>query len=94
MSSEYNNSAIHGGACSYTNLSSYNSGAQGMNSRSALSSLSSASKNVLVPSFGGPAGYNTLTGKVPSCSGYSNMQSAYSNNTGCGSQYVSNLCQP
>ena len=90
--SEYTNSAVQSGPCSYTNLSTYNNGAQGMASAPAMSA---AARELIVPTFGGVAGYNTVSGRgVPTCSGYANLQSAYGNNAGgCSSQYVSKLCQ-
>jgi hypothetical protein len=87
---EYNNSSVQGGACSYTNLSYYNNGSQGVASAAAVSA---ASKTLLVPTFGGVAGYNTVSAKVPTCSGYANLYTAYGRNGGCGDQYVSRLCQ-
>jgi hypothetical protein len=90
--SEYNNSSVQGGSCAYTNLSTYNNGAQGMASAQAVSS---ASRTLVVPTFGSTPGYNTVSARgVPSCSGYTSLATAYNNNSGgCGSQYISRLCQ-
>lgn len=92
--SEYNNSAVQGGACAYTNLSYYNNGAQGMASAPAAAA---AAKTLIVPGYNASAGYNTLQGwggPVPTCSGYGTLYSAYgSNSGGCSSQFVSKLCQ-
>jgi hypothetical protein len=85
---EYNNTTVKSSACSYATLSHYNNGTQGMNRQS-------KSGATLTPTFNAPPGYNTVSARaVPTCSGYSNMQHAYSLNSGsCSQQFVSNLCQ-
>jgi hypothetical protein len=90
--SEYNNQLVNGGSCSYTNLSTYNNGMQG---NMLASSGSTSDVKVVVPSWGGVPGYNTLSGKVPTCTGYASLYTAYSNKTAdplCNS-YSTRLCQ-
>lgn len=90
--SEWTGPAVQSSACSYATLSQYNNGAQGMNLPTA--GAAAGNRISIIPTFSAPPGYNTISRGVPTCSGYSNMQRAYgSGSGGCGSQYVSRLCQ-
>jgi hypothetical protein len=91
--SEYNNTTVNGSSCSYANLSNYNNGNQGM-MRPPIPATTVVGQYI-VPNYSSP-GYNTLShDSAPSCAGYFNIQSAYGGNgsQGCGTQYVSSLCQ-
>ena len=86
---EYNNSQT-GNACSYSNLQNYNN-SRGSWGQPALTP-STVSGAYVVPVFGGP-GYDTLTNKSPSCSGYYTIDSAYGASTGdCNQQYTMRMC--
>jgi hypothetical protein len=87
---EYNNSAV-GKACTYTNLSNYNSGSTGMSPPVPRTTVSG---KYIVPAYSA-AGYNTLLhNSGPGCSGYFNIKSAYGKNAGsCSTKYVQRLCQ-
>ena len=91
--SEYNNSTVQGGACSYATLSHYNNRSSGSMSSPAVP-RTTVSGMYIVPSYGAP-GYSALThGAAPSCSGFFNITSAYGKNaSNCNTQYVQKLCQ-
>ena len=77
-----------GSACSYTTLSKYNNGAQGM------ATMPAKSTRYIVPSYGGPPGYNTVGRGIPTCNGYYDFKQAYGKGSGgCGGQFISKLCQ-
>lgn len=88
--SEYNNSSVKGSSCSYSSLSNYNNGSQGMRAPAPATNVT----GYIVPDYQAP-GYNTLSHNAgPSCVGYFNIQSAYGKNGGsCGTKYVTKLCQ-
>ena len=85
--SEYNNTATSA-SCDYANLGNY----------SADYSLGVAPQGkvisgaYIVPTWS-PISYDSLTAKVPSSSGYNNIESAYgSNAANCQTTYTTSLC--
>ena len=90
MSSEYNNTTVGGPSCSYASLSNYNNGSQGMSPPIPATTVVG---KYIVPSYS-PPGYATLTSKIPTCSGYRNINSAYGADAsgGCSTRYVTKLC--
>lgn len=88
MSSEYSNST-GGAGCAYANLGAY-SGSYSMG----IPAQGVVRQNMayVVPSYG-TMGYDTLTSKDPSCSGYPNIMSAYGSDAGsCNTQYTLSKC--
>lgn len=84
---EYNNSS-GGASCNYADLSNYTDG-YSMNIAPQGKSISG---HYIVPTWD-PISYDSLTGKVGSCSGYYNIDNAYGKNAGnCQTTYRSSLC--
>ncbi len=80
---DYTGSAVQASsACTYGNLSNYNSNV----SRSACSN-----RYVVVPSFGGAPGYNSISNVSVYNAGPCTFKNAYSN-CNC-SNYIAKLCQ-
>uniref|UniRef100_A0A6C0ELC9 Uncharacterized protein n=1 Tax=viral metagenome TaxID=1070528 RepID=A0A6C0ELC9_9ZZZZ len=88
MSAEYNNNST-GASCNYANLGNYNEG-YSMNIAPQGKVTSGA---YIVPTWS-PISYDSLTGEVPSCSGYSGINAAYSGAGGgkCQTTYRTSLC--
>lgn len=77
--------------CMYANIANYNNTSP-MND-AIVGSNPGPDSVLLVPSFGGNPGYNSLTGQgKPGCTGYQNLSRAYPNwNNGC-SVYTQKAC--
>jgi len=85
---DYNNYSSGGASCNYAALGNYNDG-YSMNVRP-VGKQSQGS--YIVPTWD-PISYNSLTGKVPGCSGYYNINNAYGKNAGnCQTTYRTSLC--
>lgn len=87
-SNDYTNYTAGGSACSYAALGNYNDGysmsvpAQGKVTAGAY----------LVPTWN-PISHDSLTAKVPNCSGYYGIQSAYGKDAAqCQTTYRTSLC--
>ena len=89
MSSEYTGQNIQ--SCAYAKLATYNKGG-GLGPK--MVSATATSGQYIVPAYSA-SGYNTLTSKVPSCSGYRDISNAYGSGSGgaCNQKYVTRLCQ-
>lgn len=87
-SGDFNNYASGGASCAYAPLSQY-SGEYSMGVPFQGKVTSGA---YVVPTWGAIS-YDSLTSKVPSCSGYSDINSAYGANAGnCNTTYRTSLC--
>lgn len=85
--SEYNNFNT-GASCNYANLGNYNEG-YSMN----IAPQGKTTSGVYIVPQWTPIGYNSLSGDVPSCSGYSDIQNAYGSKAGnCQTTYRTSLC--
>jgi hypothetical protein len=85
---DYNNYAAGGSACSYAALGAYNDGY----SMTVPSQGKQVSGMYIVPQWSAIS-YDSLTSKVPSCSGYYDIGSAYGKDAGsCQTTYRSSLC--
>ncbi len=89
ITADYNNYASSSGSCAYAALGAYNA-EYSMNGPSFQGRLSSGA--YVVPTYS-PISYDSLTATVPSCSGYSNIMSAYGADSGsCQTTYRTSLC--
>lgn len=87
-SGDYNNSMSGGPSCSYANLGGYNDG-YSMN----VAPMGKVTAGAYIVPTWSPISYESLTNKVPSRSGYSDIGQAYGENAGsCQSTYRSSLC--
>jgi hypothetical protein len=88
VSGDYNNYSAGGASCSYAALGNYDDG-YSMNVPAQGKVTSGA---YIVPTWS-PISYDSLTSKVPSCSGYSNIDSAYGKDAArCQTTYRTSLC--
>lgn len=89
--SEYVNYAAGGNSCSYSSLGNYN----GPYPMTVPFQGKVTSGSYIVPTWNA-IGYEDLTAKNPSCSGYGNIQSAYGADAGgsCQTTYTSVPCTP
>lgn len=88
MSSEYNNT-MGGSSCNYSQLGQYTN-SYSMNGTPFQGRISSGA--YIVPTWSA-IGYDSLTAKVPSCSGYSDINAAYGSDAGdCQTTYNTSLC--
>lgn len=88
VSSDYNNYTSGSAACNYAPLGQY-SGDYSMGVPFQGKVTSGA---YIVPTWS-PIGYDALTAKVPSCVGYSDINTAYGANAGnCQTTYRTSLC--
>lgn len=86
--SEYSNQLAGGAACNYSQLSTYTAPYD----MSVMPQGKVSSGVYIVPQFAAIS-YDSLTSAVPSCSGYSNIDSAYGAGAGnCNTQYTTSLC--
>lgn len=86
--SEYNNSMSSGASCAYANLGNYNDGY----SMNVAAQGRVVSGMYAVPAWD-PISYDSLTNKVPSCSGYSDINQAYGQDAGnCQTTYRTSVC--
>jgi len=87
--SEYNNMTAGGSPCNYSSLGSYNDPySMGVKPQGRVPTAGA----YIVPQWDAIS-YDSLIAKVPSCSGYSNIDSAYGKNAGnCNTQYSTMLC--
>lgn len=90
---EYSRPTVTSGGCSYSTLSSYNQNYFGRGKVGAPTLSQTRSQEVVViPSFGGP-GYKALSNtKVPTCSGYYDIDSAYPSYPNACGKFSSRLC--
>lgn len=87
-SSDYVNYSAGGAPCSYAALGTYNDG-YSMNIAPQGKQVSGV---YIVPTWN-PISYDSLTNKVPSCSGYSDIGQAYGKDAGsCQTTYRTSLC--
>ena len=87
-SGDYNNYSAGGSTCQYNRLGSYTSGY----SMSVPAQGKVTSGAYIVPQWS-PISYESLTAKVPTCSGYSSIQVAYGAGAGsCQTTYATALC--
>lgn len=85
---EYNNWMSNGAACSYASLGGYNDG-YSMNVAPQGKVTSGA---YIVPTWS-PISYDSLSSKVPSCSGYAPIDAAYGADAArCQTTYRTSLC--
>lgn len=88
MSSEYNNYVAEGAPCAYAQLSNYTADY----SMDVPPQGKVVTGKYIVPTWN-PISYDSLTQKVPSCSGYSNISDAYGSDAGrCQTTYRTSLC--
>jgi len=88
VSSEYVNYSSGSSACSYAPLGQYN----GDYSMGVPFQGKVTNGSYVVPTWGGIS-YDALTNKVPSCSGYFDVNSAYGSDAGnCQTTYRTSLC--
>lgn len=86
---DYNNNASSGRTCSYAALNSYNA-EYSMQGPSFQGKVTSGS--YVVPTWS-PISYDSLAPQNPSCSGYSNIMSAYGSDAGnCQTTYKTSSC--
>jgi hypothetical protein len=87
-SSDYVNFAAGGSSCSYAPLGAYNADySMGVPFQGKVTS-----GQYIVPTWGA-IGYDSLSPKVPSCSGYYDINGAYGSNAGsCQTTYRTSLC--
>jgi hypothetical protein len=85
---DYNNYSAGGAACSYSNLSNYTANY----SMTVPAQGKVITGQYIVPTWS-PIAYDSLTSKVPSCSGYSDITNAYGKDAGsCQTTYRTSLC--
>ncbi len=88
-SSDYVNHASSSSSCAYAALGQYNA-EYSMNGPAFQGRVTSG--NYVVPTWSAIS-YDSLTAKVPSCSGYSDIMSAYGQDSGsCNTVYRTSLC--
>lgn len=88
-SGDYSGGSSNGQACSYGELSHYNDGySMGVPFQGKV-----ISGNYIVPQYA-PISYDSLAPKIPSCSGYGNIESAYGGPSAasCNTTYRSSAC--
>lgn len=89
ITADYNNYASSSGSCAYAALGSYNA-EYSMNGPNFQGKTTSGA--YVVPTWS-PISYDSLTATVPSCSGYSNIMSAYGDTAAsCNTTYRTSLC--
>jgi len=87
VSSDYVNYS-GGGACNYGNLQNYNATYE-----MGVPFQGKVTKGVMIVPGWNAIGYDSLTSKVPSCSGYNDINSAYGADAGnCQTTYTTSLC--
>lgn len=87
MNKEYNNSA-NGASCNYANLGAYN---QGYSMQIAPVGRTTQG-SYIVPQWNAIS-YDSLTGDIPTCSGFATIESAYGTGAGnCQTTYRTTLC--
>lgn len=87
-SSDYVNYSAGAAACSYAALGGYNDGY----SMNVPPQGKVTSGSYIVPSWS-PISYDSLTNKVPSCSGYADITNAYGKDAArCQTTYRTSLC--
>ena len=90
ITGDYNNNASSGGSCSYGSLGAYNDNYNMMGGPAFAGRVTSG--QYVVPTWS-PISYDSLTAKVPSCSGYSSIVDAYGESAGnCQTTYRTSLC--
>lgn len=88
VSSDYNNYSSGAAACNYAPLGQYNDGYN-----MGVPPQGRATKGVYITPVWGGIGYDALINKVPNCSGYFDINSAYGANAGnCQTTYRTSLC--
>lgn len=87
-SGDYNNYASQDAPCHYGNLGAYNSGySLGVPPQGKVTSGA-----YIVPTWS-PISYNSLSSKIPSCSGYADITNAYGDDAAnCQTTYRTSLC--
>ncbi len=89
ITADYNNYASSSGSCAYAALGAYNAEYSMMGPAFQGRVTSGA---YVVPTYS-PISYDSLTATVPSCSGYSNIMSAYGDSAAsCNTTYRTSLC--
>lgn len=87
-SGDANNYLAGGSACSYGQLGAYNNGYS-----LGVAPVGRVSSGRYVTPVWSPISYDSLTSKVPSCSGFATVTSAYGENAGnCQTTYRTSLC--
>jgi len=87
---EYTRPSVTSSGCAYATLDNYNQNYYALGGQGApVPAQAMSNQIIVVPSYGGP-GYNLTQQRVPSCSGYSSIQSAYGSSNQCG-VFASNL---
>lgn len=88
VSGDYSNATAGGASCSYGSLGQYNAGY----SMNVAPEGKVISGSYMVPSWA-PISYDSLTAKVPSCSGYGSIESSYGAGAEkCNTTYRTSLC--
>ena len=87
-SGDFNNYAAGGSSCSYASLGAYNS----EYSLGVAPQGKVITGQYIVPTWS-PISYDSLTARVPSCSGYADITNAYGKDAGsCQTTYRTSLC--
>ena len=87
---ENNSSIVNTGACSYVDLSHYNS-ARGLHLPVPPLPKGQVAGTYVVPVYS-PSGYSTLVHGSGCCSGYPDIRSAYRSDGSCNPQYTRMHC--
>jgi hypothetical protein len=89
---EYSRPSVASSGCAYATLDSYNQNYFGRGAVGAPRISQTASNQVVVvPAYGGPGYSMSQQEKIPSCSGYQDINNAYPNYPAC-NQFSSNMC--
>lgn len=89
---EYSGPTVGANGCAYATLNSYNQNYFGRGGVGApVLSQTRSAEVVVIPSYGAQ-GYNNMSSKKPSCSGYMNLRSSYPNYPNACGAFSSRMC--